>query len=122
MFGYYFNLALRSLRRNITLTVLMIVAIGIGIGASMTMLTVFRAASGDPIPQKSAQLFVPQLDNFGPQSNAPSQFSDLLVPELTYTDATALMRAHTAVRQAAMYPTLLAVTPSDPARNPIQVN
>ena len=122
MFGYYFSLALRSLRRNIALTVLMIAAIGIGIGASMTMLTVLRAASGDPIPQKSAQLFVPQIDNFGPQSNAPAQYPDLLLPELSYIDATALMQARAAVRQAAMYPTLLAITPSDPARTPIQVD
>ncbi len=43
MFNYYFGLALRSLKRNIVLTVLMIAAIGVGIGASMTTLTVFRA-------------------------------------------------------------------------------
>jgi len=33
MFGYYFALALRSLRRNPALTTLMIIAIGVGIGA-----------------------------------------------------------------------------------------
>ncbi len=120
MFGYYLNLALRSLRRNIVLTALMIVAIGVGIGASMTMLTIFRAASGDPIPQKSAQLFVPQIDNFGPKWNAPL-YKDSLPPDLTYIDATALMRAHAAVRQAAMYPTSVSITPPDPTRNPLQV-
>ncbi len=54
MFNYYLGLALRSLKRNIVLTVLMIAAIGVGIGASMTTLTVFRAMDSDPIPQKSA--------------------------------------------------------------------
>ncbi|HEY4212478.1 MAG TPA: ABC transporter permease [Steroidobacteraceae bacterium] len=122
MFGYYFNLALRSLRRNIILTVLMIAAIGIGIGASMTMLTVFRAASGDPIPQKSAQLFVPQIDNFGPQSGMPAQYADLLTPDLTYIDAIGFLRSQAATRQAAMYPTLLAITPTDPAHSPMQVD
>jgi putative ABC transport system permease protein len=122
VFGYYFNLALRSLQRNIVLTVLMIGAIGIGIGASMTMLTVFRAASGDPIPQRSAQLFVPQIDNFGPQSGIPPQSDDLLPPVVTYLDATEWMRSHAAVRQAAMYPISISITPSDPARNPIQVD
>ena len=67
MLGYYFGLGLRSLRRNVVLTVLMIVAIGVGIGASMTTLTIYRAMSGDPLPGKSAQLFVPQIDNWGPQ-------------------------------------------------------
>src|SRR5271169_4803629 len=65
MFNYYLGLALRSLRRNVVLTVLMIAAIGVGIGASMTTLTVFRAMAHDPIPQKSAQLFAPQIDNWG---------------------------------------------------------
>ena len=122
MLSYYFNLALRSLRRNIALTALMIGAIGIGIGASMTMLTIFRAASGDPIPGKSAQLFVPQIDNVGPQPNAPAETQDFLPPVLTYLDATGLMQAHAAVRQAAMYPVSISITPSDRSRNPLQVD
>lgn len=121
MFGYYFNLALRSLQRNIVLTALMIAAIGIGIGASMTMLTIFRAASGDPIPQKSAQLFVPQIDNFDPESKI-AQSDDLLPVIVTYLDATEWMRSHIAVRQAAMYPITVSINPPDPARNPIQVD
>src|SRR5699024_5254699 len=55
--AYYLQLALRSLRRNRAITVLMIVIIGFGVAASMTTWSVFRAVSGDPIPQKSAQLF-----------------------------------------------------------------
>ena len=42
MFGYYLDLALRSLRRSPILTALMVLAIGLGIGASMTMLTVLH--------------------------------------------------------------------------------
>jgi len=66
MFAYYIRLAVRSLKRNVVLTSLMIAAIAVGIGASMTTLTVFRAMSGDPIPRKASQLFVPQIDNWGP--------------------------------------------------------
>jgi putative ABC transport system permease protein len=121
VFGYYLNLALRSLQRNIVFTALMIIAIGVGIGASMTMLTIFRAASGDPIPQKSAQLFVPQIDNYGPRPNASPDNEDVLPLYLTYFDVTAWMRAHAAVRQAAMYPTSLSITPPDPTQNPLQV-
>ncbi len=121
MFGYYFNLALRSLQRNMVFTLLMIIAIGVGIGASMTMLTIFRAASGDPIPEKSARLFVPQIDNFGPARNGPGQNQDYLPPDLTYLDSIAFMRAHAGIRQAAMYPTTLLITPADPDQNPIQV-
>ncbi len=62
MFGYYMHLGLRSLRRNIVLTVFMIVTMGIGIGAAMTELAVMTAISRDPIPDKSTQLFAPRID------------------------------------------------------------
>ena len=62
MLSYYLDLALRSLRRNKVLTTLMVLALALGIGASITTLTVLRLLSGDPLPQKSAQLFYPQID------------------------------------------------------------
>src|SRR6185437_10080987 len=46
MFGYYLDLAMRSLKRNKVLTALMILCVGLGIGASMTMLTVLHVMSG----------------------------------------------------------------------------
>ncbi len=62
MLGYYFDLALRSFRRNKVLTALMVLAIALGIGASMTTLTVFHVLSGDPLPGKSDRVFYPQMD------------------------------------------------------------
>src|SRR5690606_36487061 len=62
MFAYYFDLAVRSFRRNKALTALMVLAIALGIGASMTTLTIFHVLSGDPIPQKSDRLFYVQMD------------------------------------------------------------
>ncbi|HEV2703904.1 MAG TPA: ABC transporter permease [Steroidobacteraceae bacterium] len=109
MIGYYLRLAARSLRRNVVLTALMIAAVGVGIGASMTVYTVMRGMSGDPIPQKSAQLFTPQIDIWGPQSRQGGR--DNLPGQLTYRDATALMRAQHATRQAAMYAVSQDVTP-----------
>jgi putative ABC transport system permease protein len=120
MFTYYFRLGLRSLRRNVVLTSLMIVAIAVGIGASMTALTVFRAMSGDPIPQKSAQLYVPQLDNWGPDKHAGGG-PDRLEPQLSYIDVVGLMKAHVAKRQTGMYATLQALRPSDPTQKPTKV-
>lgn len=102
MFGYYFQLAIRSLKRNVVLTLLMIAAVGVGIGASMTMLTTLRAMSGDPIPDKSSRLFVPQIDVWGAASRR-AQSGDQLPDQVTYRDAMALMRAHRGVRQTAMY-------------------
>jgi putative ABC transport system permease protein len=104
MFSYYVTLALRSLRKNVALTALMIIAIGVGIGASMTTLAVFRAMSGDPIPRKSSQLFVVQLDNWGPDK--PDEHTeDHLAENISYTDAMALMKQHAAKRQTAIYTT-----------------
>jgi putative ABC transport system permease protein len=121
MFTYYLGLALRSLRRNVVLTALMIAVIGVGIGASMTTLTIFRAMASDPIPGKSRQLFAPQIDNWGPDGVELDANSDKLKEDLSYTDAVALMNAHAARRQAAMYFTGMAVTPSNPQLEPFQV-
>jgi putative ABC transport system permease protein len=122
VFAYYLNLAVRSLKRNIVLTALMIAAIGVGIGASMTTLTVFRAMSGDPIPEKSRQLFAVQIGNWDPQRRGTiTGDPEGLQPQLTYMDATALMKAHVAPRQAAMYVSGFALTPSNPEVRPFQV-
>ena len=69
MFAYYFQLGLRSLRRNPILTALMVMAIGFGVAASMTTYAVFRATSSNPIPQKSSQLYAVQVDNWGPEDS-----------------------------------------------------
>ena len=115
-------MALRSLKRNAVLTLLMVAAIGVGIGASMTMVTVFRAMDGDPIPRKSGQLFAPQLDNWGPAKQKNANSADHLQSQLSNTDAQALMNAHAARRQAAMYAGSMALTPSDANLRPFQVN
>ncbi len=124
MFSYYLSLALRGLRRNPILTALVIIAIGVGIGTSMTMLTILRAMSGDPIPQKSTQLFAPQIDNWGPVNGSgpgAARTDDRLPDALTYMDATALMRAHAAKRQAAMYELQLSLIPPDPRQAAFEI-
>ncbi|GAB3793687.1 ABC transporter permease [Dyella agri] len=107
MFAYYFQLGLRSLRRNPALTALMVMAIGFGVAASMTTYSVFRAVSGNPIPDKSARLFTPQIDAWGPQQNLKGEPAEAV----GYTDAMALMRAHEAKRQTLLYQVQLSVIP-----------
>jgi putative ABC transport system permease protein len=96
MFGYYLDLALRSLKRNKVLTALMVLAIGLGIGASMTTLAVFHLLSGDPLPGRSGRLFYPQLDP------TPAGTHQELPGQMTYIDAMNLWQAHRADRQAIM--------------------
>lgn len=62
MFGYYLNLALRSLRKHPVSSGLMVLAVALGIGTAMTMLAVLHNLSGDPLPQRSAVLYHPQVD------------------------------------------------------------
>ena len=64
MLSYYFQLGLRSLRRNPVLTLLMVIGIALGIAASMTTLTVMHLMGSDPIPWKSDKLHYVQLDNW----------------------------------------------------------
>lgn len=119
MFGYYFQLALYSFRRSPGLTALMVIIMAVGVAASMTTYAVFRAVSGNPMPDKSSQLFVPQIDNRGPQSG--STHSNL--PEaLTYTDAMALMRSHAGTHQTAIYPVVNNVVPRDGLHQPFNAN
>lgn len=113
MFGYYLELAVRSLRRNPGLTALMMLTIGFGVAASMTMYSVVHGLSADPIPGKSSQLFMPQIDSWGPGD----RFHDEPPDALDYTDAMALMRQHRAVRQSAIYPIGPSLMPTDTSRN-----
>jgi putative ABC transport system permease protein len=99
MFTYYLDLARRSFKRNVSLTILMIVAIAFGVGTSMTTLTVLHVLSADPIPGKSHQLYHVQVQprkaaGFVPGTEPPDQ--------MTRADAEALVRAARADHQALM--------------------
>jgi putative ABC transport system permease protein len=96
MFGYYLDLALRSLKRNPVLTALMVLAIAVGIGASMTTLTVMHLLSGDPLPGRSAHIYYPQVDG-----DPTADYSHHEPPDMMdYRSAMDLWSAHRADRQA----------------------
>ncbi|TBR40231.1 MULTISPECIES: ABC transporter permease [Dyella] len=99
MFGYYLDLALRSLKRNKVLTALMVLAIALGIGACMTTFTVLHVLSGDPIPSKSARLFYPQLD---PQDMDGYREGGEPPDQVTWIDGMNLLKAKRGARQALM--------------------
>ncbi|HEU0033920.1 MAG TPA: ABC transporter permease [Kofleriaceae bacterium] len=99
MFPYYLDLARRSLKRNVALTVLMVLAIAFGVGASMTTLTVLRLLSADPIPGKSHQLYYVQLDPRKLENYLPGEEP---TGQMTRRDSEALLRAKKADRQAMM--------------------
>jgi putative ABC transport system permease protein len=88
MFLYYIRLSLLSYKRNPILSSLMVLAIAIGVGAYMVIFTLNYYMGGDPIPHKSSQLYHVQFDYGDP---AIADFEP--PPQLTYIDATALLRA-----------------------------
>src|ERR1700754_3588945 len=99
MFGYYLELALRSLRRSRALTALMIIAIALGIGASMTTLTVLHVLSGDPLPGTSSTLFYAQVD---PRDMDGYEEGKRPPEQVSWIDGMNLLRAKRADRQALM--------------------
>ncbi|OOG47912.1 ABC transporter permease [Rhodanobacter sp. C01] len=121
MFGYYLDLALRSLTRSKVLTALMVLAIGLGIGASMTMITVLHVMSGDPLPGRSNQLYYPQLDPL-PLKYQQSAYGPDPRLNFTWPDAMALLAAHRAERQAAMAGGALLVRPAQTGLRPFYVD
>jgi putative ABC transport system permease protein len=99
MFGYYLDLALRSLKRNKVLTVLMVLAIGLGIGASMTMITVLHVMTADPLPDKSARLFYPQIDPQDMEGYVPGKEP---LDQFSWLDAMNLLHARKGMQQVGM--------------------
>ena len=108
MFLYYFDLALRSFRSARGLTALMVLTIAMGIGASMTTLTTFRALSGDPLPERSANVNRVQFDVGVRDTFVAGKEPD---DQLTRFDAEALLRDKRAYRQAAMVGGSVSVEP-----------
>ncbi|MEJ0005945.1 MAG: ABC transporter permease [Steroidobacteraceae bacterium] len=114
MLGYYIELAIRSLKRNIAFTVLVVAAVGIGIGTCMTEFSFMYALLGNPVPDKALRLVVPQIDAWGPASRGIGHGRGVveLPDQLSYRDAMALIKAHKAKLQTAMYGIGPNVTPS----------
>ncbi len=119
MFSYYLKLGWLSIKRNPLLSILMVAAIAIGIGASMTIITVNYVMSSNPIPQKSDVLFYVQLDSGDPNT---IDEGDELVDQLTYLDATALMKAGKAYRQVASNRSGLVLEPQGEGELPFSVD
>ena len=119
MFSYYLKLGWLSIRRNPLLSALMVAAIAVGIGASMTIITVNYVMSGNPIPQKSDQLYYVLLDSWDPIDHDNEGF----VPpdQMTYHDAMALMKADKAYRQIASNRSSLVLEPQGEGERPFSV-
>jgi putative ABC transport system permease protein len=118
MFRYYLRLGALSIRANPALSALMIAAIAIGIGACMSIVTIRYIMSGNPIPEKSEQLFYVQVDNWDPseaydEPNEPPE-------QLTYLDARGLVDAGNASRQVISFLSSRVIEPEGDDAKPFQ--
>ena len=118
MLRYYLKLGLLSIRANPALSALMVAAIAIGIGACMTIMTVRHVMADNPIEHKNDVLYHVQLDNWNP--NDPYEDPDKPPEQVTYLDATALLEAGRAHRQAIMFKSDRVVQPDNEEILPFQ--
>jgi putative ABC transport system permease protein len=118
---YYLKLGLLSIRTNPALSLLMVAAIGIGIGACMSIVTIHHVMSGNPIPQKSDQLYYVQVDSWSPDE--PYDEPNEPPPQMTYLDATGVYAAgKDRFRQVYSYKSDRVVQPNDQAQQPFEVS
>jgi putative ABC transport system permease protein len=118
MFSYYLRLGALSIKANPALSALMVAAIAIGIGACMTIVTIHYIMSGNPIPEKSEQLFYVRVDSWDPNEayddpNEPPE-------QMTYLDATALYAAGRASRQVISFLSSRVLEPEGEDAKPFQ--
>jgi putative ABC transport system permease protein len=102
MLAYNIRLALKSLRRNPVVAALMIGAIALGVGVCITMLTVFRLMSGNPIAHRNDVLYAVTMDAWDPDRAWDDENPKLAPPELTYRDATAMYESDIPDRKVIM--------------------
>lgn len=120
MFGYNVKLAMLSMRRNPIMTALMVAAIAVGIGISMTTLSVYHMMNGNPIPEKSSELFAVTLDSWSPIRPFDDDRPERAPHQLTFQDAERLIALGGGKRQTAMFESSLIIEPTNDEEMPFE--
>ncbi len=118
MFGYQIKNALRSLRRNPVLSGLLVLAIALGVAVSTAALAVYYIYSGNPIPQKSDQLFYVELDNWIHPLDTKSDEPEDPPILIAYRDMIGLSQSDIPTYQSGMFRTHPTVFPNRPDQPP----
>jgi putative ABC transport system permease protein len=87
----------------------MILLIALGVAGTVSTFSLLRAVSSNPFAAKAHRLFVPQIDNHGPQYVKTYGID----PVLTLRDVEALRAHDSAHLQAAIYEISLSLVPTD---------
>lgn len=94
MWTYCFRLAWLSLCRTPVMSALTILTVAVGIATCLTVFTLYRVISSNPMAHKNDQIVAVQLDSFG--EDRDPQDSNGLPVSLTFRDARALFEANIA--------------------------
>ncbi|MGH8313630.1 MAG: ABC transporter permease [Steroidobacterales bacterium] len=103
MLSYNLRLALASYRRNPTLTALVAGAIALGIAVCTITLTLYHGMSNNPIWWKSDKLYSVTIDSWDPKRPDDEKHPERPPPQLTYKDATALLKSDIPGYKVAMF-------------------
>jgi putative ABC transport system permease protein len=122
MFGYNVKLAIKSMRRNPIMTALMVSAVAVGIGISMTTLSVYYLMSGNPIPEKSDELFAVTVDSWNPIRPFSDDYPERAPHQVTHGDAERLLEIGQGKRQTAMFESSFVVEPADEEAMPFEAS
>lgn len=111
MFSYDLGLAWRSIRRNPALAALMVGGIAVGIAVASTFVTIRHVVDGNPIPQKSDQLFYVRLDSWERDRPFDRDNPESTPNQVTYRDMVALLASDIPLRKVGSCKTVLVVHP-----------
>ena len=116
MFSYYVTLGIRSLLNQRGFTTWMILLIALGVAGTVSTFSLLRALSSNAFAAKAHRLFVPQIDNHGPDYVKAYGID----PVLTLRDVEALRAHDSAHLQAAIFPINLSFVPTDTTMDALQ--
>lgn len=118
MFGYYLQLAWRSIKKTPVMSALMVLALGVGVAIVMTMLTLQHVESNNALAAKNEQLFYLQLNSSPSYGLFFNSLENGLPPLVTYRTATTLLKSKIANHSVAMFRWLAVLSTEDASFQP----
>ncbi|MEO8430992.1 MAG: ABC transporter permease [Acidobacteriota bacterium] len=120
MFFHNLRIAAKSLRRNVSLSVLIVTGIALGIGVSTTFAAFRHAFARHPIPQKKDSLRYVRLDSWDPLKPYPGDDPTRPPTQITYRDMTGIMQSKIPIHQSGMFVSNLYVYPDPKVSRPFR--
>ena len=120
MLFHNLRIAWKSLRRNVTLSILIVSGIALGIAVSTTFAAFRHAFSKNPIPRKSDVLRYVRLDSWDPLKPYPGDDPTRPPTQITYRDMTGILKSTIPVRQSGMFVSNLYVYPDPKVSRPFR--